>query len=166
MKNVLTETPFLRMSMDAGVYIFSHSTQDTLCELQIRFAYHGDGISKDGAHGTGDVDELKNWLKYKRIVRSDGGEYELVSDAEWKERMEAVLEHEGEDAVNEVQNDDRYRAVFMGDEYYRNWRVFEALIERWESMLRLRLFRPTVTHSDRWDWQPTTFLRRDSAIGG
>lgn len=146
----LNRAPSLREWEDA-VYILSyymteeeaHPYEPATLELHIKYSFHGDSV-----HNA----TVKDWNSYRFYVNTEEDSFQLVSTKAWQSRIETVSEMEGDDVADKVAEDPKYRGVFMKDGYSVYMSIFEALILRWESMLNLNLFTPSVNLSDRWQF--------------
>lgn len=116
----------------------SPGVPEATLELQINVGYHGECTEKA-------TQDVKNWNQYKMMVNRTGDNFQVVSTAAWNQWYQDVFENEG---LTEAEKWVDSRVVLCPDIEEGVWRyiqVFEELIERWEAMQMLGLFRPSIT---------------------
>ena len=127
-KILSNQVPTLRYHGFLGITEKNHwclniSHENYSYELQIRY-YHGDG----------------NVNHYKFINYEDGEEVKLVSRDALMEQYSDILAHEGEEAADKWICDVKDVREFEAFEEY----LMKELIARWEAMLTLKLFTPSI----------------------
>lgn len=131
--------PILRQTENNWHLYVSHD-EDVSLDLQIKFAFHG------GTDGLG-------WNKYRFYVNtSQGDSFELVSENDYLLRYKVVELNEGPDIAHEWAESEVVQCPGQSNlPLHRYLNTFRELVLKWEAMQTLKLFRPSVTMTGRWD---------------
>lgn len=88
----------------------------------------------------------ETWNRYKVEVWEDGESFELVEPEVWSNRYETIIMHEGIEEADKWADAGTVRCNSMvSSKYQKAMSIANALKLRWESMLALELFSPSVT---------------------
>ena len=143
MKRKLTEIPQLRQTENNWHLHYSFSKEFSL-DLQIKYAFHGSSHL--------DSDNIKEWNEYKFFVWTEGDSFQLVTNEEWSDWYEGIIQHEGQEVAEKWADGESVRCSQLhGGELGAMLVVFKLLVRHWEAMQELGLFVPSVTMSSTWD---------------
>jgi hypothetical protein len=129
MKPTLTETS---THWVLSTTINQNTNEEQYIRLMIKHAWTGD-----------------EWNTYHTEVWTEGDNKTLLTTEEYLNMIEQVESHEGvTEAEARAIVKKKYvvgKGMLGNDEYWEAWKTSEALKKRWEAMLALGLFEPSIT---------------------
>lgn len=120
------ETPTLSFINNYWALTAQDDTKRVLVRVYIKHAWNGE-----------------NWNSYRFVVLDMGEEFPLISKEDYLDRYEAVLQNEGSEAAEEFCENNPFLVNTVG--HREEWALANQLVKRWEAMLELGLFNPSIT---------------------
>lgn len=126
---------------DTWILYYGGFRPEMSLELRIKFAYHGNGGQ----------DTPADWNSYQFIAFQDGEPFRVVSIEDWQDQCKAVLENEGEKALEEWSATTNWRTgLLYGSPWGEALSAFHEMVRFWESFLGLGIVIPAVNQSSKW----------------
>jgi hypothetical protein len=98
--------------------------------LRIKYGYNGPGESLN---------------EYQFIVFEEGSAFRVVTNEEWRARVAAIVENEGNEAATRWVQSSVWTCPEIDSTWSEVLSEFQAMVTHWEAMLQLKLFIPAVT---------------------
>lgn len=128
-----------QLSFERDMWVLSTSkfNPNFTLELRIKFAFHGNNpfYSQTAA----------DWCEYQFFACFDGSEVRIVTNEEWREHVEYLRGNVGDAEMKRWVQSSVWTCPDIDSTYADTLREFGVMLRRWESMLQLGLFTPTVT---------------------
>ena len=116
---------------DGKFHLYETIEDDVICAVEVSRAYGREGI-----------DEFQCTYRVFVFNRSERDDIEIVSDAEWDQRLADVIAHEGEEKADEWIDLVLFDCVGQSRSKYTQqaWKVAQENIKKFKALLALGVF--------------------------